>query len=45
MSATYLPLPSPLNQYSDNNRVTNYFKQMHEKIVELQNRIEALENP
>lgn len=40
-----LPIPDKLVKFSKENNINNYFKQLHDKIVELENRIIALENP
>jgi len=43
--ADELPIPVKLVQFSQETKVTNYFKQMHDKIEEFEQRIKALENP
>jgi hypothetical protein len=43
--ADTLPIPVKLAEFSQETRVTNYFKQMHDKIEELEERVKALENP
>lgn len=43
--ASELPIPAKLIQYTEDPKLTAYFKQLHDKIEEFERRIEALENP
>lgn len=45
MNEDKLPIPQKLTQFSEDLNVTNYFKQLHDKIVELNDRVNNLENP
>lgn len=40
-----LPIPAKLTKFSDNQKISNYFNQLHDKIEEFERRLEALENP
>jgi hypothetical protein len=40
-----LPIPQKLTEYTSDMRLTNYFKQLHDKITELNQRITDLEGP
>lgn len=43
--ASTIPIPNKLISYGKSSYVNAYFKLMHDKIVELEKRVEALENP
>jgi len=40
-----LQIPAKLYKYSPESQINNYFKMLHDKIVELNERVKELENP